>query len=360
MLLIAQNHLQFIVEVGLMLFVTMVFVLNLIPLSLSVVTFLSLFLMGGFTFIFGADIALLFISSSQAEFTHPFGPIALLAAVSALASLKVMKESGVDVRPLRRFVILFLAGITVFGGLMHRSFLILWILGLFLGYLIISKSFREKSVFTVKRVLTFITVVVVGFVGLEVFANISGMTVFSPLLRLGRIEQYSLSSIKTVLNNIQLIGHSADASYWGADGTAFAEGYISLPMQLILFFGLPFPLFFGVLVNQKDTIDYMLPGIFGYGFDFGYLGLIGMMVFVLGPIVIGFKVLTMYREKREKNNKKYLGKEVLLTGALAAFSAQGLVGLFVFNRTINGMALLTFIFLGAMILANVVTLKTRS
>ena len=68
----------------------------------------------------------------------------------------------------------------------------------------------------------------------------------------------------------------------------------------------------------------------------------------------------MYREKREKNNKKYLGKEVLLTGALAAFSAQGLVGLFVFNRTINGMALLTFIFLGAMILANVVTLKTRS
>ena len=131
-------------------------------------------------------------------------------------------------------------------------------------------------------------------------------------------------------------------------------------MQLILFFGLPFPLFFGVLVNQKDTIDYMLPGIFGYGFDFGYLGLIGMMVFVLGTIVIGFKVLTMYREKREKNNKKYLGKEVLLTGALAAFSAQGLVGLFVFNRTINGMALLTFIFLGAMILANVVTLKTRS
>ena len=43
---------------------------------------------------------------------------------------------------------------------------------------------------------------------------------------------------------------------------AFAEGYITLPMQLIIFFGLPFPLFCGVLVNQKDTIDYMLPGIF--------------------------------------------------------------------------------------------------
>ena len=359
MLLIAQNHLQLIVEVALMLFVSMVFFLNLIPLSLSVVTFLSLFLMGGFTVIFGADIVLLILSSSQAEFTHPFGPIALLGAVTALAALKVMRESGVDVRPLRRFVILFLAGITIFGGLMHRSFLILWIIGLFFGYLIISKSFREKSIFTFRRIITFLGVIGVGFVLLEVVSRVTGMTIFSPLLRLSRIEQYSLSSIKTVLNNIQLIGHNADASYWGAEGTAFAEGYITLPMQFVLFFGLPFPMFFGILVNQKDTIDYMLPGIFGYGFDFGILGLIGLMVFVLGTIVIGFKVLNKYRERREKNNKKYLGREVLLTGSLAAFCAQALVGLFVFNRTINGMALLTFLFLGALILANVVTIKSR-
>ncbi|MBR3198122.1 MAG: hypothetical protein IKF66_06455, partial [Methanobrevibacter sp.] len=319
MLLIAQNHLQLIVEVAVMLFVTWVFALNLIPLSLSVVTFLSLFLMGGFTLIFAGDIALLVLSSSQAEFTHPFGPLALLGTVAALASLKVMKESGVDIRPLRRFVILFLAGITIFGGLMHRSFLILWLIGLFFGYLIISKSFREKSIFTAKRIGMFLGVAAVGFVLLEVVARVSGMTIFSPLLRLGRIEQYSASSIKTVLSNIQLIGHNANASYWGAEGTAFAEGYITLPMQLVLFFGLPFPMFFGILVNQKDTIDYMLPGIFGYGFDFGILGLIGLMVFVLGTIIIGFKVLKMYREKREKNNKKYLGREVLLTGALAAF-----------------------------------------
>ena len=104
----------------------------------------------------------------------------------------------------------------------------------------------------------------------------------------------------------------------------------------------------------------MLPGIFGYGFDFGILGLAGLIIFVLGTIIIGFKVLVMYREKREKNNKKYLGREVLLTGALAAFMSQALIGLFIFNRTINGMALLTFLFLGALILANVVTLKTRS
>ncbi|WP_432645601.1 hypothetical protein [Methanobrevibacter sp.] len=360
MLLIAQNHLQLILEVGLMLFVSLVFCLNLIPLSLSIVTFLSLFIMGGLTVLFGADILLLVLSSSQAEFTHPFGPIALLGAVTALASLKVMSESGVDIRPLKRFVILFLAGITVFGGLMHRSFLLLWLLGLFLGYLMISKSFREKSVFTLKRILMFFGVAGAGFVFLEVLSRVSGMTIFSPLLRLGRIEQYSLSSIKMVLNNIQLIGHSANASYWGAEGIAFAEGYITLPMQLILFFGLPLPLFSGVLVNQKDTIDYMLPGIFGWGFDFGILGLVGLIIFVLGTIIIGFKVLNMYREKREKNNKKYLGREVLLTGALAAFCSQALIGLFIFNRSINGMALLTFIFMGALILANVVSLKTRS
>ena len=360
MLLIAQNHLQLIIEVGLMLFASLVFCLNLIPLSLSVVTFLSLFIMGGFTLLFGADIFLLIMSSSQAEFTHPFGPIALLGTITAFAALKVMKESGVDIRPLRRFVILFTIGITVFGGLMHRSFLLLWILGLFIGYIIISKSFREKTILTGRRIMMFLGVALAGFVGLEVLARVSGMTVFSPLLRLGRIEQYSMSSIKTVLTNIQIIGHNGNASYWGTEGTAFAEGYVSLPMQFVLFFGLPFPMFFGILVNQKDTIDYMLPGIFGYGFDFGILGLAGLALFVLGTLLIGFKVLTMYREKREKNNKKYLGREVLLTGALAAFSAQALIGLFVFNRTINGMALLTFIFLGALILANVVTLKTRS
>ena len=176
MLLIAQNHLQLIVEVAIMLFVIWVFTLNLIPLSLSVVTFLSLFLMGGFTLLFGADIALLVISSSQAEFTHPFGPLALLGTVAAFASLKVMKESGVDIRPLRRFVILFTIGITVFGGLMHRSFLILWILGLFLGYLIISKSFREKTVLTGKRILMFAGAAVLGLISLETLASFNSRT----------------------------------------------------------------------------------------------------------------------------------------------------------------------------------------
>lgn len=360
MMLIAQNHLQLIVEVFLILFVSLIFILNLAPLSLSVVTFLSLFLSGGFVLLFGADIVMLVISSSQSEFTHPFGPIALLGVVTALAALRVMEDSGVDVRGLKRLVYVLIILITIFGGMMHRSFLLLWLLGLFIGYTIISKSFRKKSFLTMKRILMFIGIAIAGFLGLEGIARLTGMTIFSPLLRLQRIEQYSTTSIKMVLNNTQLIGHNGASSFWGTEGTAFAEGYITLPMQLILFFGLPFPLFFGVLVNQKDTIDYMLPGIMGYTYDFGYLGLIGLMVFVLVTIIVGFKILSMYREKREKNNKKYLGKEVLLIGALTAFISQALIGMFVFNRTINGTALLTFMFLGALILANSVTLKRRT
>lgn len=360
MMLIAQNHLQFIIEVFLILLVTFIFFINLVPLSLSVVTFLSLFVSGGFVLLFGADIAFLVISSSQNEFTHPFGPLALFAVITALASLKVMQKSGVDVSGLKKIVFILIAAITIFGGLMHRSFLLLWILGLFIGYLIISKSFREKSFLTIKRILIFLGIGVAGFASLEIVARVTGMTIFSPLLRIERIADNSLSSIRMVLDNIQLIGHSGEASYWGVNGTAFAEGYISLPMQLILFFGLPFPLFYGLLVNQKDTVDYMLPGILGYGFDFGYLGLIGLMAFVLITIFVGFKVLLKYREKREKNNKRYLGKEVLLIGALSAFIAQALIGLFIFNRTINGMALLTFMVLGAFILAHSVTLKTRN
>ena len=71
MLLIAQNHFQLIVEVGLILLATMIFVLNLVPLSLSVVTFLSLALSGVFTLVFGADLAFLVLSFGQHEFTHP-------------------------------------------------------------------------------------------------------------------------------------------------------------------------------------------------------------------------------------------------------------------------------------------------
>ena len=359
MMLIAQNHLQFILEVGLILLVSLIFTINIIPMSLSIVTFLALFLSGGLALLFVGDLFMLVLAFGQSEFTHPFGPIAILTFVTALASLKVMEDSGVNVSGLKKILFLILVGITIGGGLMHRSFLLLWILGLFLGYYIISKSFRQKSFLSIKNIVFFIAAGGIGFVALEVISIITGMEVFSPSLRISRIGEYSLASIKMVLNNIQIIGHNGAASFWGTEGTAFAEGYISLPMQLVLLFGLPFPVFFGALINQKDMVDYMLPGIMGYGFDFGYIGLIGLMAYVLITIIAGFKILKMYRDKRENNNKKFLGREVLLIGSLSAFMTQAIIGLFIFNRTINGVALLTFLLLGSLVLAHCVTVIKR-
>ncbi len=359
MLLIAQNHFQLIVEVGLILLATMIFILNLVPLSLSVVTFLSLFLSGGFTLLFGADLIFLVLSFGQHEFTHPFGPIALLAIMTALASLKVMQESGVNVARLRRIVYIFLGGITIFGGAMHRSFLLLWFVGLFIGYTIISKSFRQKSILTFKRILAFLGLGVVAFGLLEIVARISGMEIFSPMLRISRLAQNSVSSLKLVVENTWLIGHDPASSYW-SNSSGFADGYISLPMQFILMFGLPFPLFFGLLVTKKDTIDYMLPGIFGYAYDFGYITFIILLLIVLGTIVVGLKILVEYRRRRESKNRKYLGKEVLLIGSLTGFISQAIIGLFLFNRTVNGMALLTFLFLGSLVLAHSVTIRRDS
>ena len=93
-------------------------------------------------------------------------------------------------------------------------------------------------------------------------------------------------------------------------------------MQFILLFGLPFPLFFGLLVTRKDTIDYMLPGIFGYAYDFGYLTFLILLLIVLGTIIVGLMILREYRHKRESKNRKYLGKEVLLIGSLTGFVSQ--------------------------------------
>ena len=101
----------------------------------------------------------------------------------------------------------------------------------------------------------------------------------------------------------------------------------------------------------------MLPGTFGYAYDFGYLTMIALVAFVVITLIVGLKILQKYRDKRERKNKKYLGKEVLLIGSLTAFTTQALIGLFIFNRTINGTALLTFIVLASLVWGNVVTLK---
>ena len=116
-------------------------------------------------------------------------------------------------------------------------------------------------------------------------------------------------------------------------------------------------MFYGILVTKKDVIDYFLPGIFGIGFDFGYIILALLIIWILIVMIIGFKTLTKYRLQRERGNRKFRGREALLVGSLSAFIAQTILGLFVITRTINGSALVTYIFLSAMVIAHVVTTK---
>ena len=357
MALIAENHLQLILEIAAIMHVGIMFILNIIPTSLSLVLFIALLLSTGFAVLFGADALLLFLPVQHYEFSHSFGPIALLVAMTALAALPMMKEVGIKITNLRIFVYILLIIITIAGGLMHRSFLILWFLGLLAGTFIISKSFRQKSIFTVKRIIAVAFVVVLGFVSLEYLSRILNMPVFSPLLRISRLEEYSVSSLQMVLKNTTLLGHISGSGYWGTESLGGSDGYITLPISMVLFFGLPFPIFYGILVNQKDMIDYMLPGIFGVAFDFGYISLIFLLIWCIFVIFIGFKILAVYRKKRENNERKYLGREALLIGSLSAFIAQTIVGLFIMNRSINGTALLTFILLSAMVVGHVMVMK---
>lgn len=337
--------------------VGIIFLLNIIPISLSLVLFVALFLGLGFTLMFGFDALFLFLPISHYEFTHPFGPIAVLVIVIALSALPIMKEAGIKITHLKAFVILLIIIITITGMLMHRSFLILWFLGLLIGLFIISKSFRKKSIFTIKRIFIIVLIGILSFGFLEFLSRILDMSILSPLLRISRIEQFAVPSIQMVIKNAGLFGHSQGSCYWGSDCLGGSDGYVSLPMSLILLFGLPFPLFYGILVTKKDVIDYMLPGIFGFTFDFGYVSLLLLLIWCVVVMFIGLKVLCIYREKRENGDRKYLGREALLIGSLTAFVAQAIVGLFIMNRSIDGTALLTFIFLSAMVIGHVMSMK---
>jgi len=355
--LIAENHLQLIIELLIIMQIGVMFVFNIIPLSLSLVLFIALIVGIGFVIMFGMDATFLFLPIAHYEFAHPYGPMALLAAVTALAAIPMMKDVGIKITNLRLFVYIIIGLITIFGGIMHRSFLIFWFIGLLLGFFIISKSFRQKSVFTIKRMATVAGVVIIGFGLLELLAILLKMPVLSPLLRISRIEDYSLPSLTMVLKNSAIFGHIQGTCYWGPECSGGSDGYVTLPMSLVTLFGLPFPVFYGILVSKKDVIDYMLPGIFGYTFDFGYGILILLLLWCVGVTILGFKILGIYRSKRESGNRKYLGREALLIGSIAAFVAQAIVGLFIMNRSINGTALLTFLFIGTLIVSHVLVMR---
>lgn len=359
MALIATNHLTLIIEFAILMHIGVLLLLNFLPLSLSLVFLLSLILGVGITLMFGMDaICLLLPMLSHHEFTHPYGPIAILVVVTSWTILPMMKDQGIKTSNIKILLVLITAGITLFGAIVHRDFLIMWVLGLIIGFFIMSKTFRrESSLLTVRRVILLIIAVIAVFALMEGLSQLLHMEVISPLSRIDRMNSNQFASLQMVIDNTNLWGHNANSTYWGNSSLGNSDGYISLPLTFITMFGLPFPLFYGILVTKKDVIDYFLPGIFGIGYDFGYVALALIIIWILFVIIVGLKVLDKYRIQRERGNKKYLGREALLTGSVAAFVAQTVLGLFVITRTINGSALVTYIFLSAMVMAHVVTTK---
>ena len=327
-------------------------------MSLSRVLFFSLILLVGLTLLFTEDALALFIHFlGLHEFTHTYGPIALMVIVSAWAALAIMQEVGIAVANIKRLLFLLIIIITIVGGLVHRDFLFLWIVGLVLGFFLISKSFRQKSFVTTKRVTGLLGGTAFVFISLQLLSQLLNMTIISPVVRINRLLINAIPSLQMVVPNTTLWGHVIGSSFWGSADLGSSSGYVSLPITMILAFGLPYQIFTGVLVNQKDVIDYFVPGIYGWAFDFGYFVLFCLLAYIVIVTIVGLKILVQYREKREMGNKTYLGREALLIGALTAFIAQAILGLFIINRDINGTAMVTFIFLSGMVLAHVLAVR---
>ncbi len=202
-----------------------------------------------------------------------------------------------------------------------------------------------------------LAVIIAGFGSLEILSRLLSMPVLSPVLRIERIQGNAINSLQMVIHNTTLFGHLQGSSYWGSADLGSSSGYIALPISFILTFGLPYQIFTGVLTTKKDLIDYFLPGICGVAFDFGYLILILLLVWCAFVMVVGLKILRTYREKREKGDKRFLGREALHIGTITAFAAQAILGLFVITREINGTAMVTFMFLSSMIIAHTLIVK---
>ncbi|MEN4005929.1 MAG: hypothetical protein PQ964_00985 [Methanobacteriaceae archaeon] len=357
-MLIAQNHLQLILEFAIIIHLGVILLFNIISISLSMVIFIALVLTVLLAVVFGVDAGFLFLPAMpHYEFAHPYGAIAVFAWVTLAASVSLLREVEIKSRSIHALSLILFVAIAIAGGLMHRSFLILWFLGWMVGAIIMSKSFKKTSKLTPKRFLMAGVAALSGFGILEILSQIFNAPIISPLLRVARIEEHSLPSIVMVLKNTTLWGHVQGSCHWGYQCLGGSDGYVSLPITLIHFLTLPFPLFYGVLVAKKDHIDYMLPGIFAISFDFGYIALLVLIGWIMVVICTGFYVLRKYRTKRRNMSRMYLGREALLIGTLSAFITQAIVGLFIFNRTFNGAAMIAFIFLSALVMAHSVAIK---
>ena len=219
------------------------------------------------------------------------------------------------------------------------------------------KSFRRTSQITFKRVLLVLVAGLAGFGILEIVSRTFNAPVTKPPIENFQSRRICNAKFVHGNQNTTFWGHVQGSCFWAAQCLGGSDGYVSMPMSFINFFTLPFPLFAGVLVVKKDAIDYMLPGVFGVAFDFGFGGIFALMVWIMIVTFTGFYVLRNYRSKRKNGSRMYLGREALLIGALSAFLSQSVIGLFLFNRTFNGAAMLVYIVLSALVMAHILSIK---
>jgi hypothetical protein len=83
------------------------------------------------------------------------------------------------------------------------------------------------------------------------------------------------------------------------------------------------------------------------------------IAYVIGVLLIGFKILEIYRRNRENGGKSLLGREALLIGSITAFASQAWIRFFIITRFINGTSLVTFLFLGAIILGHLFIINKK-
>ncbi|WP_456482633.1 hypothetical protein [Methanopyrus sp.] len=330
---------------------------------------LSLFVLGVLALLFTVDAFSLFLPIPRHEFTHPFGPLALAAWATSRYLLQLLETRGITAaRRTRPYFNLLWVYVGVVGGIMHRDFLLSWFLCWALTEHFIAKYLKVESKFRAfaaraakmsKKSIAMATLMALGFLGLlELLAHVLNKPVLSPSLRIKRFAEYTVPGLEFVAKNAYIVGHSTKALPAGYEWRGFGDGFVTLPVGYLMTFRLDVPTLHGSLVVKKDLLDYMLPGLFTWAFDFGYIGAVLLSVWVAVTLYVGSRCLSEYiKLRRRRMTARFLAREALLFGCLIAFSVQSLIGVFLFSRAMNSFALATFTLLSALIWAHLVRSK---
>jgi len=350
---------------------------TLIPLTLaySTVTIqrvlsLSIFTLVVMALLFSVDVLSLFLPMPRHEFTHPFGPLTLAAWASARYLVGILESRGISAarrtRPVLNLLWLYVGMV---GGLMHRDYLLSWFL-CWVGteYLIARYLEGETRVGALamraarmsRRTIAAVSVIAVGFVAMmEALARALNKPVLSPVVRVQRFAEYTVPGLDLILKNAHLIGHSTKPLPAGYHWRGFGDGFVTLPVGYLVMFNLDVPTLHGALVTRKDLLDYMLPGVFVWAFDFGYIGSLLLSLWVGLTLYVGSRCLARYIKMHQcEFSSRIVAREAMLFGCLIAFAVQSLIGAFLFSRAMNSFALATFTILSAAIWGHTV-IRTR-